>query len=161
MKKQHIRLHSQEDTAKLAGILASQLQPVDCLTLTGTLGVGKTTLVRYLLKNLGVKESVISPTFLLMQEYPIILPSGKETVLYHIDGYRIEDEREIPELGIEEIAENCILCVEWPEKFLTFLPKTRMDITLTPTENERREVTISCHGSTQQRGESLAATYNS
>lgn len=147
-------LKDEADTARLAQAIAAHLQPVDCLTLTGNIGAGKTTLMRYLigaLQDLGVSRqpSVVSPSFMIMQEYDAIV-RAVTTKLYHIDGYRLRDESEIPELGLEEMLESGIVAIEWPELFERYLPKNRLELTLELVDNGTRKATLRGRGTTHE-----------
>jgi len=85
----------------------------------GEMGVGKTTLISSLLKELGSEEKATSPTFSIVNEYKL-----KNDIVYHFDFYRIKDAVEVLDIGIEEYlySENWIF-IEWPEKICDFLPK--------------------------------------
>lgn len=142
-------------------MVAGALRPVDCVTLQGTLGAGKTTFMRHLLKELSPQtESVVSPSFMLMQEYPVTLPSGEDATLWHIDGYRLERAEEVMELGIEELAEQAILCIEWPEKFLEFLPCDRLAVTMEITDAQTRRATLSGQGGWKETIQAIAGKQN-
>src|SRR5215475_12452790 len=104
--------HSQDETAAVGRKLAPTLRPGSVLLLIGDLGAGKTALVRGLAEGLGVAaEDVSSPTFTLMQEY-----RGGRVTLIHVDLYRLNDPREIDELGLEELGLDSVLAIEWAEK---------------------------------------------
>ena len=107
--------HSAEETIAFGRKLASILSPPLVVLLRGDLGAGKTTLVKGIAEGFGAAraEDVTSPTFTLVHEY-----RGSQTTLYHIDLYRIDAERELETLGLDDLlAPNCILLIEWGEKF--------------------------------------------
>lgn len=89
--------------------LAKLLRPGDIITLAGDLGAGKTTLVRGLLHGLGHDGEVPSPSFAIVQPYEDVTPP-----LWHVDLYRLEDQAELAELGLDSLGDG-ILVVEWPE----------------------------------------------
>ncbi len=134
-----IFLNSIEDTKKLAKLLSSLVENKLFLTLTGDLAAGKTTLTKFLAKNLGVKETVTSPTFNILKEY-----QAKNFSFYHIDAYRLENSED--DLGFEEIFfEDNVCVVEWGEFIEDFLPKEKINIKI---ENKlgKRELTLSSEG---------------
>jgi len=89
--------------------------------LNGEMGVGKTTLVKEIAKLLGVEENVSSPTFSIVNEY-----HGNE-VIFHFDFYRLEEEEEAYDFGIEEYFDSGNLCLlEWPEKISNLLPSSNL-----------------------------------
>ena len=103
---------SEADTAQVGRDLASTLQAGDVVLLSGDLGAGKTAFVKGLAEGLGVaRDDVSSPTFTLVQEY-----RGGRLPLFHVDLYRLNDPREIEDLGLEEIAAAGVLAIEWAEK---------------------------------------------
>ena len=104
--------HSESETAAVARELASTLRAGSIVLLSGDLGAGKTTFVRGLAEGLGVAPGeVSSPTFTLIQEY-----RGGRLPLLHVDLYRLDDAREIDELGLEELGADGVLAIEWAEK---------------------------------------------
>jgi len=104
--------HSELDTAVIGRELGSRLAAGDVVLLYGDLGAGKTAFVRGLAEGLGVdSQEVSSPTFTLVQEY-----RGGRLPLFHVDLYRLNDPREIDDLGLDEIAEDGVLAIEWAER---------------------------------------------
>ena len=103
-------LKDEEATARAGAVLAAVVRPGDVITLSGPLGVGKTSLARGLIRALGHEGEVPSPSFALVQPYEELDPS-----LWHVDLYRIEDAAEIEELGLDAVADG-VLVVEWPER---------------------------------------------
>lgn len=108
------------------------------LALEGDLGAGKTSLVQQIAEALGVVRDVPSPTFVIMRSYEAKHPRFKRLV--HIDAYRIEDERELLPLRLEEVFADAeaLVCVEWPKRLFGALPQERFDITLSVVDQETR-----------------------
>jgi tRNA threonylcarbamoyladenosine biosynthesis protein TsaE len=103
---------SESETAVVGRELAATLIADSVVLLYGDLGAGKTAFVKGLAEGLGVqRDEVSSPTFTLVQEY-----RGGRLTLFHVDLYRIEDPREIDDLGLDELAEEGVLAIEWAEK---------------------------------------------
>ena len=106
-----MRLTDEDATARLGAKIAQALAPGDVVALSGDLGAGKTTLARAILRARGVEEHVPSPTFTLVQAY-----ETPGLTIHHFDLYRIESERELLELGLEDALETGAILVEWPER---------------------------------------------
>lgn len=107
-----ITTQSEEETSAVGRELAATLAAGDIVLLYGDLGAGKTAFVRGLAEGLGVsRDEVSSPTFTLVQEY-----RGGRLPLFHVDLYRLNDPREIDDLGLDEIAAGGVLAIEWAEK---------------------------------------------
>jgi tRNA threonylcarbamoyladenosine biosynthesis protein TsaE len=105
------------ETVAVGREVAAPLTAGSVVLLYGDLGAGKTAFVKGLAEGLGVpRDEVSSPTFTLVQEY-----RGGRLTLFHVDLYRIEDPREIDDLGLDELAEDGVLAIEWAEK----LPPSR------------------------------------
>ncbi len=116
MKRQ---THTDVETAAVARELAASLDAGAVVLLHGDLGAGKTVFVRGLAEGLGVEsDAVSSPTFTIMQEY-----RGGRLSLFHVDLYRLDDPREIDDLGLDEIAADGVLAIEWADK----LPRPSRD----------------------------------
>ena len=105
----------------------------------GEMGTGKTTLIKELTKQIGVDEVVNSPTFSLVNEYL----SKKGETIYHFDFYRIEDETEAYDMGIEEYFYSNHWClVEWPDKVENLLPLESVSIQLSINNDGSRNIQI-------------------
>ena len=103
-------LKNEVEAVDLGRKIASLLRAGDVITLSGPLGVGKTSLARGVLAGLDHEGEVPSPTFAIVQPYEMLDP-----VVWHVDLYRIEDVAEMDELGLDG-AEEGVLIVEWPER---------------------------------------------
>jgi tRNA threonylcarbamoyladenosine biosynthesis protein TsaE len=107
-----ILLADEQATLDLGARIAASLRPGELIFLEGDLGMGKTTLVRGLLRALGYEGTVKSPTYTLMEPYEI----GSWRV-YHLDLYRIVDPAELDFLGLDDIMDgSAVVLVEWPER---------------------------------------------
>jgi tRNA threonylcarbamoyladenosine biosynthesis protein TsaE len=129
--KQSFTVPSLDRLKALAELLARHLRLGMVVTLSGPLGVGKTTFVQFLAATLGVKQRVISPTFTIMKTYPLL--KGR---FLHVDAYRLEGAGSF---GLEdEVGEDTITMIEWPEK-LSIIPfGKRIDITLSFLDETKR-----------------------
>ena len=104
--------HSELETAAVGRELGATLSAGDVVLMVGDLGAGKTAFVRGLAEGLGVPgDEVSSPTFTLVQEY-----RGGRLPLFHVDLYRLNDPREVDDLGLDEIADDGVLAIEWAER---------------------------------------------
>jgi tRNA threonylcarbamoyladenosine biosynthesis protein TsaE len=103
-------LEDEQATARAGADLATRVRAGDVITLSGSLGVGKTALARGLLSALGHDGEVPSPSFAIVQPYEDVHPP-----VWHVDLYRIEERSEIEELGLDS-AGDAVLLVEWPER---------------------------------------------
>ena len=127
---------SEEETIQLGEILARRLPERAVVLLIGDLGAGKTTIAKGIAKGLGAArvEDVSSPTFTLIHEYG--------TKVFHIDLYRLEEEREVETLGLDEIFEKrAVTLIEWGERFPRLMPAGRLEIRLESTPEEGRRIT--------------------
>ena len=130
---------SLEHLSQISKIISQKLENGDCLFLIGEIGVGKTTLTRYLINNLqnqkGLKETeVLSPTFNLLYEYKI-----KDLKIMHYDLYRIKKSNELNHLGIFSENEATVKIIEWPDLIKTPLNnKLEIHLEYGKNDNERR-----------------------
>lgn len=123
------------------------------LALIGELGSGKTTFAQNFAKALGVKEKIKSPTFIIMRKHQIHPVKSREAGaakplfhrVYHFDAYRIRDEKEVLNLGWQEIIKNQenIVLVEWADKIKKILPKDCVKIKFKHLMGNKRVITIS------------------
>ncbi|MFQ6112084.1 MAG: tRNA (adenosine(37)-N6)-threonylcarbamoyltransferase complex ATPase subunit type 1 TsaE [Nitrospinota bacterium] len=132
----------EEETRTLGSLLGKGLRAGDVLCLYGAMGAGKTVLVQGIARGLAGRKAIEarSPSFVLIARYPSVPP------LYHIDLYRLEGEREIAELGLEEyFYGDGVTVVEWAEKLGRERPERRLDITFTITRERARLIEIEGH----------------
>jgi len=149
----HLTLEDEQATHRLAGDLAPALQPGLRIYLRGPLGAGKTTLVRALLRALGFTGRVKSPTYTLVELYPL-----SRLNLYHFDFYRFRDEAEWRDAGFSEYFDHDGVClVEWPEKAGAGLPPADLDIAIGvpvaggDTPSQRRDVVLAAQSAAGQQ----------
>lgn len=113
--------------------------PGRVLLFKGPMGSGKTTLIKEITQQLGVEHVTSSPTFSLVNEYQ----SKTDETIYHFDFYRIEDEEEAFDMGIEEYFDSDAWCfVEWPEKVENVLPLDSVVINLSINQDNTRTIEI-------------------
>lgn len=134
-----------EETQKIGEELAKCL-PSNVIALYGELGAGKTSFVQGLARGLGIRERIISPTFILIRKHQILssksqIASGK---FYHVDLYRIEDDKSLEEQLSELIDEKNIVVIEWAERFKN-LPAKRLDIFFKHLKENEREIHFQNH----------------
>ena len=124
------------DTQNIAKNLAKTLSGGEGILLNGDLGAGKTTFTKGLVKGLGGKKTVVSPTFTIMHSY-----DDTRIPVYHFDMYRIADEAELYELGLEEyLYENGVAVIEW-NKF-SRLPEKTVTVNIVLKGGNEREIEI-------------------
>ena len=124
--KREYTTNSAKETKALGMKLASEKYRV--LALRGDLGGGKTTFLQGFAKGLGIKEKILSPTFVIMKKFEIpsqTINTSNYQNFYHIDCYRIKNAKDIQELGLKEIFSNPknIVAIEWAERVENVLPK--------------------------------------
>ncbi len=132
--------HSAAETEKLGGKIATDLKPGDVLALLGGLGGGKTTFLKGVARGLGVKQRVVSPTFIINRCYEA--DRGKIKTFCHFDWYRIAGEKQARALGIEEFFDRpgAVTAIEWAGKAPGVLPADKIAIYFSygEEENDRR-----------------------
>ncbi|MCK4454315.1 tRNA (adenosine(37)-N6)-threonylcarbamoyltransferase complex ATPase subunit type 1 TsaE [Candidatus Parcubacteria bacterium] len=112
--------------------------------LVGDLGAGKTTFLQGFAKGVGIKEKILSPTFVIMKKFQIQNPKSNIQYLIHIDCYRIQKPEEILEIGFQEIISNPenIIAIEWSEKIEKILPKNIIKIKFKFINKNTRKITV-------------------
>jgi len=138
-----LQMEELADCQRLAVMISQCIKTPIAIALSGTLGAGKTQWTRFFAMALGApSESISSPTFMLVHEYPC-LPK-----VYHLDAYRIGDEDEMLELGVEEMFESdSITIIEWADRFPSILPRNTLKLHFEVCELEfARVVELSATG---------------
>lgn len=151
--------NSAQQTQKIGNDLAQTLKGGEVICLYGDLGFGKTTFTQGLASGLGIQKRITSPTFTIIRQYNY---SSSEALLsrevqddssrrartirslYHIDLYRIENEKSLEGLGLKEILEDkdSVVVIEWPEKLGVLLPKQRIDVRFEYIDDTKRTIII-------------------
>src|SRR3954468_24595399 len=133
--------NSAEETIDLGRKLAAELAPPKLVLLRGDLGAGKTTMVKGISEAFEAAEQddVTSPTFTLIHEY-----RGPRVSVYHVDLYRIETERELETLGLEELIadDRNLVLIEWGEKFPKLVKGRDVEIAIERTGPEQRKIKV-------------------
>src|SRR5689334_21704483 len=141
--------HSAEETTDLGRQLAAELRPGSVVLLRGDLGAGKTTMVKGIAEGFKAAEAaaVTSPTFTLIHEY-----RGPDVTLYHIDLYRIDTQRELDTLALDDLIEpNTILLIEWGEKFERFRKERDVEIAIEHKGGDSRIIQVQTNTFETQR----------
>lgn len=117
-----------ENIPLFSQLIARQLKGGEILALIGTLGSGKTTFTSALARELRIRKPVTSPTFTIMNMFPVRLNTGRRKepgIFYHLDLYRTNSFREVEQLGITDFwgKKNTITLIEWADKIISRLPK--------------------------------------
>jgi len=157
--KLRIEVFSEKETALLAKILAPELKKklsrrksAFVVGLKGILGSGKTTFIRYFAKELGIREKILSPSFLIFKKYPLPLNSKLKTLnsklyLMHVDCYRLKRAGELLALGFKNELANPknLIMIEWAEKIKGILPKNMLWISIGISGQSKRVFTLIDH----------------
>ena len=137
-----ITSHTPRQTEEIGSLLGSMLAKGDIIALCGELGTGKTTLVRGMARGIGLEEGeVASPSFTLVNEYEGPLR------LFHIDLYRLADEKELIAIDYEEyLTADGVVVIEWADRLPQAIPADSLWITLRYLGTERREIVLRAEG---------------
>ena len=132
--------NSAEETTALGRKLVERLKPPKLVLLRGDLGAGKTTLIKGIVEGFqaAAQDDVTSPTFTLVHEY-----RGPGVVVYHIDLYRVDTQRELMTLGIDDlIDDHAVLLIEWGDKFERFRRERDLEIAIERTGDTSRRINV-------------------
>jgi tRNA threonylcarbamoyladenosine biosynthesis protein TsaE len=139
MIKTEYTINSEMDLNEIAKKLILDFSEKRVILFYGEMGVGKTTLIKVLCKQLGVEEATNSPTFSIVNEY---FSTSKKSI-FHFDFYRIEEETEVMDMGYEDYFYSGNFCfVEWPEKIPNLLPDDAVKITIVEDEENNRLISV-------------------
>lgn len=142
MSSRTFHTRSEEETIALGREIAPDLPP-GAVLLIGNLGAGKTTLAKGIVEGLkaGSADEVSSPTFTLIHQY------GDTAPVYHIDLYRLDELRQVENLGLDDLfASGAVVLLEWAERFPTLLPRKRTEIRLRALPDDSREIVMNTVG---------------
>ena len=129
--------HSEDETQKIGFEVAQKIKKGDVISLTGSLGAGKTVFAKGFAKQLGIEEAIVSPTFTLVQEY-----DGRMK-MYHLDLYRLSGEDEFESMGGEDfLYSDGVTLIEWSEKIESMLPDDTIYVKITINEDLTRTIEI-------------------
>lgn len=139
-----LRAATAEDTRSIGEAIAALLVAGDALALTGELGAGKTTFAQGVARGVGFPGHVVSPTFTLIREYR----TGRIPIV-HADVYRLDRIQDVVDLGLDEVAEDAVLLVEWGDVVEGLLPSGHLVVELTvPGKGDERAVVLAAVGET-------------
>jgi tRNA threonylcarbamoyladenosine biosynthesis protein TsaE len=143
---------SPETTQAIAAGLATAAEPGDVVCLWGELGAGKTVFAKGFGSGLGVRETISSPSFVLMGEYAGRLP------LFHIDLYRLASAQEVFDGGLlDDRQATGVVLIEWPDRLGGALPSERLDVRIAGGADEPRTLHVEAHGRGPERYLAAAA----
>ena len=135
-----ITTYSEKETIEIAQNLESEKFPNMVICLEGDLGSGKTVFTKGFAQALGIEETVTSPTFNIIKEYP-----NGELPLYHMDVYRLDGK--VYDLGIEDYyTRGGVTIIEWSDMIKDYLPEERLDIKFKVIDEDTRTLTFIPHG---------------
>ncbi len=146
----YIRIKNLNETKILAQIISKFISIPFFICLSGDIGSGKTTFARFLINQFSKKKiKVLSPTFPIVQIYDL-----KKVNIWHYDLYRIETKNEFFNLDFDTAINNCVI-VEWPDIFVEYFPKDRIEISFQDEKNNIRHVRIKLFGTSKTIKEKL------
>lgn len=119
-----------------------ELEEATVLAFSGELGSGKTTLTQEIARQLGVKEKLVSPTFVIMKKYKV--KDKKFKNLIHIDAYRLDKGEDLEKIGWEKIVKNKenLIIIEWPERVRECIDKNALKVFLEHKDKDKRKIKI-------------------
>ena len=133
---------SPEQTRRLGVRLGGALQAGDVICLQGDLGAGKTTFVQGIAQGWGSRDSVSSPTFIIVNVYR----RGDEAQLFHMDAYRLDSAPEAEELDLDSMLTQGPLLIEWPDRMNGLVPGERLWVQFEHLDEEERQMKFKATG---------------
>lgn len=134
-----LKINSLEEINAVAKEFLSLVGDKNIFALYGAMGVGKTTFVKAICDEMGVEDTINSPTFSIVNEYH----TANDEVIYHFDFYRIEDVKEAYDFGYEDYFYSKAKCfIEWPERIDSILPNNVVEVFFKEEKDGSRSITI-------------------
>ncbi|MCK4774405.1 MAG: tRNA (adenosine(37)-N6)-threonylcarbamoyltransferase complex ATPase subunit type 1 TsaE [Candidatus Krumholzibacteria bacterium] len=139
-KTQRYRVQSlsESGTLEIGARFGCRIDRPLCICLVGSLGVGKSVIARGICEGLGVDEMVVSPSFILCEEYDARIP------VIHVDLYRLEHESEVDELGLYDRMNDAVVLVEWGDRSANLLDAADIVIRLSVSGQKERAIELTC-----------------
>ena len=139
-----IKINTEKEMISFGTEFAKTLKGGDIVLLEGNLGAGKTIFTKGIAKYLGIKKAITSPTFTLMNIYKVLRPKSSVLCLTHIDTYRLDNEKDLVEIGVEDyLGKSDTVClIEWPEKIKNLLRGKKVIKIIIEHDDEGRIITI-------------------
>ena len=135
-----IKISTLEEISKAARLFVEQMKEKRIFAFKGNMGAGKTTLIKAICKELGVTETITSPTFAIVNEYRV---ERDNSPVYHFDFYRIKQLGEVYDMGYEDYFYSGSLCfIEWPELIEELLPADAVEVHIQVNEDGSRVMTV-------------------
>ncbi|NOU60835.1 tRNA (adenosine(37)-N6)-threonylcarbamoyltransferase complex ATPase subunit type 1 TsaE [Marinifilum caeruleilacunae] len=134
-----LKINSLEDINSVAAEFIKLVGDKRIFAMHGAMGVGKTTFVKAICEEMGVQDTINSPTFAIVNEYH----TAKEDIIYHFDFYRIDDVQEAFDFGYEDYFYSEAMCfIEWPEKIDSILPNDTIEVHFKEEADGSRSIRI-------------------
>lgn len=140
MNNKIIEITSLDKINEAAHEFMAAMEDYTVFAFNGEMGAGKTTFIKALCEELGVDDVTNSPSFAIINEYR---SETTAELIYHFDCYRLENEAEAEEIGVEDYFYSGALCfIEWPERIADLLPDDTVDVDIVEQEDGTRKITI-------------------
>lgn len=134
-----LKINSLEDINSVAAEFIKLVGDKRIFAMHGAMGVGKTTFVKAICEEMGVQDTINSPTFAIVNEYH----TARENIIYHFDFYRIDDVQEAYDFGYEDYFYSDAMCfIEWPEKIDSILPNDTVEVHFNEEADGSRSIRI-------------------